>query len=190
MEWTRSETLALAAEKCTTCHGSGLRELKAGDTEPCNCVFRAIFRACYNRFVHCATKEKYMSRVVLEHRPGRDSRAMWGRKDEEYIADFLLVTRRSLSEFEHKIFRYHYLLGADWKLCCRKLNIDKGMFFHTVYRIQQKLGRIYRELQPYSLYPLDEYFNGATVRTPAKVIPIRSSANRLSTVVPLKRNAA
>lgn len=38
--------------------------------------------------------------------------------------------------------------------------MDRGNFFHEVYRIQQKLGRIYRELEPYSLFPLDEYFGG------------------------------
>ena len=42
---------------------------------------------------------------------------------------------------EDKIFRYHFLLGADWKLCARKLGIDRGNFFHAVYRIEQKLGR-------------------------------------------------
>jgi hypothetical protein len=38
--------------------------------------------------------------------------------------------------------------------------MDRGSFFHEVYRIEQKLGRIYRELEPYALYPLDEYFGG------------------------------
>ena len=42
--------------------------------------------------------------------------------------------------------------------------MERGDFFHEVYRIQRKLGRIYRELTPYSLFPLDEYFGG-TVRT-------------------------
>jgi hypothetical protein len=54
------------------------------------------------------------------------------------------------------------LLGADWKLCCRKLGMDRGNFFHELYRIQQRLGRVFRELQPYGLYPLDEYFGGCT----------------------------
>ena len=47
-----------------------------------------------------------------------------------------------------RIFRFHFLLGADWKLCCRRLNIDRGTFFHAVYRIEQKLGRAYREIRP------------------------------------------
>jgi len=38
--------------------------------------------------------------------------------------------------------------------------MERGNFFHEFYRIQQKLGRIFRELAPYSLFPLDEYFGG------------------------------
>ena len=41
-----------------------------------------------------------------------------------------------------------------------RLKIDRGLFFHAVYRIEQTLGRTFRELQPYGLYPLDEYFSG------------------------------
>ena len=61
---------------------------------------------------------------------------------------------------EHRVFKFHFLLGADWKLCCRRLNMDRGNFFHMVYRIEQRLGRVFRELEPYGLFPLDEYFNG------------------------------
>lgn len=99
-----------------------------------------------------------MSHVRFEIIGGNERRAVWGRKDEEYVADFCLVSKRVLDEFEHKIFRLHFLLGADWRLCCRQLNLDRGLFFHSIYRIQQKLGRAFRELTPYSLFPLDEYF--------------------------------
>lgn len=77
------------------------------------------------------------------------------------MADFFLVTRRELNDFEFRLFRFHFLLGADWKLCSRRLGLDRGQFFHAVYRIEQKLGRIFRELQPYALFPIDEYFGGA-----------------------------
>jgi len=93
--------------------------------------------------------------------PPRQAAGLYpGRKDEEFVADFCLVARRALSDSEHKLFRYHFLLGADWKLCTRKLGIDRGTFFHRVYRIEQKLGRVFRELEPYGLFPLDEYFHG------------------------------
>ena len=160
MDWTRSETLALAMHHCTQCHGSGLRFTKKGATSPCNCVLRAIFRICWDRFIRCATQERHLSRVSVEPHAGRARPSTWGRKDEEYIADFCLVARRSLDDFENRLFRYHFLLGADWKLCTRRLGMDRGNFFHAVYRIEQKLGRVFREVEPYSLFPLDEYFNG------------------------------
>jgi hypothetical protein len=104
-----------------------------------------------------------MSHVRFDIIGGQERRPVWGRKDEEYIADFCLVSKRFLDDFEYKIFRFHFLLGADWKLCCRQLKMEKGVFFHAIYRIQQKLGRAFRELTPYPLFPLDQYF-GAVVR--------------------------
>jgi hypothetical protein len=162
MEWTRSETLVLAQQSCTFCYGLGLRPGRSGASTPCNCVFRAIFRACYARFRQCASKEKYVSRVSLEANPGRHRKSVWGLKNEEYMADFTLVSKRTLEDYEYVVFKYHFLLGADWNLCCRKLNVDRGEFFHEVYRIQQKLGRTFRELEPHALFPLDQYFNSRT----------------------------
>ena len=156
MEWTRSETLALAQQSCTFCFGLGMRPGRNEGSSPCNCVFRAIFRACYERFRLCVAKEKHLSKLE----DSTSKRNAWGLQDEEYTADFCLVSQRVLSREEHKLFRYHYLLGADWKLCCHTLNLDRGTFFHEIYRIEQKLGRAFRELQPHALFPVDEYFNG------------------------------
>jgi hypothetical protein len=102
----------------------------------------------------------------------------WGRKDEEYIADFCIIARRTLDPEEHRLFRYHFLLGADWKLCSRKLQMDRGNFFHAVYRIEQKLGRALREVQPYALFPLDDYYNG-----PSRIVPI--ARHRAVVMMPL-----
>jgi hypothetical protein len=193
MEWTRSETLALAAPGCNTCLGLGLRVGRKQATYPCNCVLRAIFRACFQRFRDCANREKYMSRVTLDPLPGKDRRGTWGRKDEEYIADFTLISKRTLTEFEYRIFRYHFLLGADWKLCCHKLNIDRGNFFHAVYRIEQKLGRVFRELEPYPLFPLSDYFHGplrgATSCFAPRVVPIRLPLRKISPRFPIEKTA-
>jgi hypothetical protein len=87
------------------------------------------------------------------------------------MADFCLVSRRTLDETQYKIFTNHFLLGADWKLCCRKLGMDRGAFFHEVYRIEQKLGRTFRELEPFALFPLDEYFNSTIRRETKPVTP-------------------
>ena len=86
------------------------------------------------------------------------------------MADFCLVSRRVLDEQQYKIFKYHYLLGADWKLCCRKLGMERGAFFHEAYRIEQKLGRTFRELKPFALYPLDEYFSSTGREEPKRVV--------------------
>ena len=103
-----------------------------------------------------------MTHVRLAVLGGTVRRQVWGRKDEEYLADFCLVSKRYLDDDEYKLFRFHFLLGADWKLCCRQMKMERGVFFHNIYRIQQKLGRAFRELQPYALYPVDEYFGGTT----------------------------
>ena len=79
------------------------------------------------------------------------------------MADFCLIARRTLNDQEYKLFRYHFLLGADWRLCCRQLKVERGDFFHFIYRIQRKLGRAFAEVEPYPLYPLREYF-GTVVR--------------------------
>lgn len=162
MQWTRSDTLALASPRCAFCHGLGLRDGRDNRQEPCNCVLRQIFRACYSRFRVCATQDKYIAHAHLEVIYGSHSSYNWGRKDEEYVADFCLVSRRVLNDAEHRIFRYHFLLGADWRLCCRKLRMDRGNFFHMLYRIEAKLGRVYRELKPYGLYPLRDYFENSS----------------------------
>ena len=160
MQWTRSETLALAQQSCVLCYGLGLREVRQGAPTPCACVFRAVFRACFNRFRECADKERRISQISLEAIPGKKHKAVYSRKDEEYIADFCLVSRRVLSESDYRIFRFHFLLGAEWKLCCQRLGLDRGTFYHQIYRIQERLGRVFAELQPYALFPLDEYFGG------------------------------
>lgn len=100
-----------------------------------------------------------MTRAAIEFVAGRDRKATWGRKDEEYSADFMLITKRTLTPEEYKLFTFHYLLGADWKLCCRRMKLERGLFFHAAYRIEQKLGKVFRELQPYALYPLNDYFH-------------------------------
>jgi hypothetical protein len=111
-------------------------------------------------------KEKHVPVAVWQHCETGigGGRRVWSHCNEEYVADFCLVSKRTLNEFEHRIFRYHFLLGADWRLCSRRLNMDRGSFFHAVYRIQQKLGLTFRELQPHSLFPLDEYFGGKIMK--------------------------
>jgi hypothetical protein len=59
--------------------------------------------------------------------------------------------------------------------------MDRGNFFHAVYRIEQKLGRVFRELEPYALFPVNEYFHG-----PAKGVS-SCLEERAAPVVPIGR---
>jgi hypothetical protein len=45
--------------------------------------------------------------------------------------------------------------------------LDRGTFFHSIYRIEQRLGRVFAELEPYALYPLSEYFGGIIRKEPS-----------------------
>ncbi len=171
MEWTRSETIGLASATCVFCRGIGLRKQPIkNETKPCSCVFRSIFRACYTRYRHCMEMTGRCSQMSLESTNGPVGYRIWGRKNEEYVADFELSSRRCLKGIEYDVFKLHYLENADWKVCTVKLGIDKGTFFHTVYRVQETLGRFYRELQPYALYPLDEYFTSHTRNSRAQEV--------------------
>jgi len=170
MTWDRSKTIGLAKVSCSYCHGYGLRLARYGKETPCQCVFRAIFRACYHRFRECVARGAHAGTVTLEFCRGAEGHRTYSRKREEFMADFCLVSQRALTDAEQKIFRFHFLLGADWKLCCRQLRIDRGTFFHFVYTIEHKLGRTFAELEPYALFPLDEYFSGM-IRRPAESAP-------------------
>src|SRR5262245_62024010 len=136
-KWDRSNVLGLARASCKMCHGQGMRitEQRAREV-PCYCVFRAVFRACYNRFRVCSVASRTVT-ISFGRARGPVGRQKFSRKREEYMADFALIARRVLDDYEHRIFRYHFLLGADWRLCTRMLNIDRGTFFHLLYRIQQ-----------------------------------------------------
>jgi hypothetical protein len=157
--WTKNECLALAAHSCAWCFGLGRRPGKAGNESVCNCVHRSAFRACYARYRKCSAREQ-ISRVSLEANPGKQRYTTYGFKSEEYMADFVLTARRVLGTdtLSWKVFRFHFLYGANWILCTKRLGINRGAFFHEVYRIEQRLGRAYRELEPHALFPVDQYF--------------------------------
>jgi hypothetical protein len=178
----QSNAIGLAKMSCSLCHGVGVRLIRIDTEVPCNCIFRAIFRACLNRFRQCTISAEHIGSVSLEFCRGSEGRRIYSRKQQEYVADFCLVSRRTLDEVEYTVFKYHFLLGADWSLCCRQLKIDRGTFFHMVYRIEQRLGRIFCELEPYALYPLNEYFGGVVSRKPMGIFRNRQRKLFLSPI--------
>jgi hypothetical protein len=171
MLWNRSIAIGIANAACTACEGVGIVLNRHDKEVPCACALRAIFRACYQGFVECAALGERTASVSWEPCHGPKGGRTFSRKREEYMVDFLNVTERNISPEEFRLFRYHFLLGADSTLCCRKLHMDRGTFFHSVYRIEQKLGRVFAELEPYPLYPLREYFGGVAHKevTPERV---------------------
>ena len=160
MLWDRSNVIGLAKASCNYCHGYGLLPVLRGEESPCNCVFRAIFRACYRRFWECVSLGAHTNAVTWERCGGPTGYRAYSRKREEFMADFCLVSQRTLEDNENRVFRHHFLLGADWRLCCRQLHIDRGTYFHLIYNIENRLGRVFAELSPYALYPVAEYFSG------------------------------
>jgi hypothetical protein len=105
------------------------------------------------------------------------------------MADFCLISRRVLNEEDHRLFRYYFLLGADWKLCARRFNMDRGNFFHAIYRIERILGRTFSEIQPYPLFPLDEYFGGTIRKEAGRASHPVPAQERQRLEVPLRRIA-
>lgn len=159
MSWDRSDLFLVAHHSCTICHGTGVRREVEGELLPCGCALRGMFRACHARFHKCATRGKFRSQISFERNPsGRSNRGTWSRKEEEYMADFELASRRALDDWHYKLFRYHFVLGADWRLCCRRMGFDRGTFFHMIYRIEEQLGKVFYEMKPYALYPPRDYF--------------------------------
>ena len=181
MNWTHGNVFALAPSSCAVCEGAGFRQrtnlIKHGAPERvCNCVLRSIFRICFERFQQCVAAQHRIGAVSLEHSGGKDTRKTYGRKNEEYIADFCNLSKRYLTTTEYKLFSSHFLLGADWKLCCRQLGMSRGNFFHAVYRIEQKLGTVFATLEPYGLYPVCEYFGKGDSRAePCKLAHTKDS---------------
>lgn len=189
MQWDRSNTIGLAVASCTTCHGDGMRIVHKTRETPCHCVFRAIFRACYNRFRECVAMGDHTRSVSMEPGGRRTGGRSYSRKREEFICDFSLVSRRVLDDADYRIFRFFFLLGADWKLCCRQMKMDRGNFFHMVYRIEQILGREFANLEPYALYPLSDYFEGVLKNECGRALQVFPMLTRKEPRFPLPLSA-
>lgn len=117
--------------------------------EPCLCVLRSIFRACLRRL------------QMVESLP-RGAPRRWGsgwvRPQEEFAADFCLLAARTLRADELRLLKLHLVGHMGWKKCAPLLGLDRGQFFHSVYRVEAKMGRALRETRPYGLWPLQDYF--------------------------------
>jgi hypothetical protein len=142
--------LAAAWPGCSHCHGYGLRyTARLAREVPCECVYRAAFRACLKRYREEAEMMERTTGSRWEITPG--GALLVGHPGAEYCADFLLAAKRSLTSTEMATFRRHFLAGLPWFACTRA----RGRFFHTVYRVEEKLGKVLIER---GLYPTRRYF--------------------------------
>ena len=172
--WNRSMVIGLARGTCAHCNGTGWIERERQSSGPCNCAFREIFRVCYRRYRQLRVNAGFSGKVDFAYcATGRDGKRYYSLKQAEYMADFEIVARRELNAQLWGVFDFHFLHGWDWNFCTRRLGMDRGTFFHAVYRVEQRLGRIYGELRPYALYPVRDYFNEVRV----SVEPMRRRAS-------------
>ena len=167
----RSVALGLARGSCRICHGLGVRDFavrgrgeysRVLSWSVCDCAWRAVWRACYGRFRLYVASGPGMGSPCLTFTPGWEGKRSYTRKRENYLADFCLVSRRELvaGSLAHRLFVAHFLLGGDWRACCRGLHMERGDFFHEVYRVEVRLGRVFYSLEPYGLWPVREYMGG------------------------------
>jgi hypothetical protein len=164
---TRSDYMALALTGCVTCNGTGLR-----DQKPCNCVLRSIFRIVLHKVHECAAGG-HLRPILFDSAHGPQNRQGNARVYEDFSADVYNMAKRILTEpNEWDVFRFHYLQGADYKLCCRRLRIDRGTFYHRCYAVEQKLGNAFATTVPYPLYPVDEYFRRTTRPVDIRPLPL------------------
>ncbi len=119
----------LSDAHCSTCHGAGVQG--GNHRGLCHCVRRRIFRTCY---------QHYRSRGLR----------FWS---VLYRIDFELAAERKFPADEVRAF-FRWAEGADWRTCAPMLDMDRGQFFHFVYRTEEVLGA---ELLRRGLYPPAEY---------------------------------
>jgi hypothetical protein len=158
--WDLSETKRLAQRACYYCEGEGTRRTPRLRNHPvCACVLRNIFRVCLTELLRVRwARSNSQSQARLQ-------KGTWGRPWEEYDADFTNVSRGVLTDIEWRLFNLHFIERHSERVCARRLNMLRAD--PAIHDIEERLGRAFRELQPYPLYPLLEYFS------PGKAQPSR-----------------
>jgi hypothetical protein len=157
-EAAAASALAMSQACCQRCGGWGMRTVRFRDA-PCGCVWRAIFRACLERY---RREEQAVGRARGEL--GYHS-LTYGYKGAEFCADFELAARRALNAADYKLFRLRFVLGLKEPLAMRALGMNSGNYWHRAYRVEELMGRTLAERK---LYPTREYFSArfATLERP------------------------
>jgi hypothetical protein len=153
LAWPRGLVLPLARERCRHCAGFGF----ALSGDPCGCVLRAITRRLVGLWRTFTGRPSLTPvRLGTAKQPFRND--FYGRPGQEFVADLESLARRVLTPHEVRLFRLYHLAEGEGRSICRRLRLNEGAFWHSIYRLEAKLGRAARELKPYALFPVYEYF--------------------------------
>jgi hypothetical protein len=163
--------LALSNSFCRRCGGLGVVRVRSRH-RTCACVFRAAFRECLASYHHCTASMGSGGGVQYErvgHAQGRCA-IIASFKRAEYAADFVLLARRALADrpIEWAVFEAYHVAELEWMDAIPRVNqtlhlarpLNRGNFFHAVYRTEEIIGSTLLRTQPYSLYPPRAYFAG------------------------------
>ena len=157
----RATALSLVKKGCTKCFGGVVLTYNGSKKHICGCVYRAVTRKVLKRYHDIADNPYSFNKCQFER--SINGHFVAGYKNLEFSADVCLIAKRSLDAKDYFIFRSHMLDGNLWYNVAGKVGIDRGNFFHSVYRIEEVLGKIFLELKPYPLYPLGRYFHATRV---------------------------
>jgi hypothetical protein len=163
--------VALSVPSCRRCGGLGAIRRRGG-SQTCACVLRRVFRACLTSYRHCKASMGSAGAVQYErvgHAQGRCA-IVASFKRAEYAADFILLSRRVLAyrPVELAVFEAYHLDELEWLVAVPRVNrllrmarpLNRGSFFHAVYRAEGLLGAAIVDSRPYSLFPPRDYFSG------------------------------
>jgi hypothetical protein len=92
----------------------------------------------------------------------------------DYLGDVVITANRILGKKERVLFQLHSIERHPWRVCLslfprvwyhyfgKKADLlDKGLFFHSVYRYKNAIGK---ELLALGIYPFSEYFTGVRIK--------------------------
>lgn len=79
---------------------------------------------------------------------------------------FRQIAAQVLTEYENRIYRFHFLLGADERLCCRQLVLDSQEFRALSASVRQKLIAA-ANLRQAPVIAIDTYTRARTCGVPA-----------------------
>lgn len=169
--------LALSSPSCHNCHGVG-SYLANNHPVVCNCVLRSVFRRTLSKY-----REFQLAVPWLRLNVGHDATA-YSFPTVEFIADFERVANATLHGLEAFVMRYHFYRGFQWRECIsifthrHHVKVDRGLFFHAIYRVEQKLGRRFLLSPGAELYPVGKYLGATGTHTTTPSTFYRATVQR------------